>query len=857
MIPLSFAQQRLWLSCRLGGSTAPYHLPPALRLTGELDRDALGAALRDVVARHESLRTVFPEGPDGLPFQRVLDMEAVGQLLSVAEPLDGDLAAAMRACLDGDFDLATEVPLRARLFPLGRQEHVLLLVLHHIAGDGWSLGPLLRDLSWAYEARAAGRVPGWEELPVQYADYALWQREVLGEESDPESLLARGLAFWRDELQGVPEQLTLPADRPRAASPSHRGASVAVSVPAETHRRLGELARSVGASVFMVVQAGVAALLSRLGSGEDIPLGTPVAGRTDEALSDLVGFFVNTLVLRTDLSGDPSFAELVGRVRDADLAALAHQEVPFDRLVEHLNPVRAPGRHPLFQVMLAFQRHAEPAWDAPGPTAAWEPVENPTATFDLSFDLLEHQDDNGRPDGITGHLRYATDLYDRATAESIAQHLTRLLTEVAADPARRLGVMDLLAPAQQRRLLEDGNCPAVKPTSRGTLLDLLAAQVARDPAALAVVTAERTLTYGELDHRADELAHRIHGRGIGPEDLVAVRMERSVELVVTFLAILKTGAGYVPLETTAPPARVQGILQDTGAALLIENPATLRNEPAGGALPTVAPDQVAYVMYTSGSTGRPKGVVATHAAVAAFASDHRWRDGDRSALLFHASHAFDASTFELWATLANGGRVVIAPPGVVDGESIARHITDHGLTGVHVTAGVFRVLAEERPTVFRGLDELTTGGDIVSPAAVRAVLDACPGLVVRAAYGPTESTAFATQATFTADGEPVPHTVPIGRPLDGTRVYVLDGRLRLVPRGVVGELYVAGPQVARGYLNRPGLSAGRFVADPFGGVGERMYRTGDLVRWCSDGRLGFVGRVDDQVKVRGFRVEPG
>ncbi|MFH8500511.1 amino acid adenylation domain-containing protein, partial [Streptomyces coeruleorubidus] len=891
MIPLSFAQRSLWLTGQLEGRSATYNIPLAMRLSGVLDRAALAAALRDLVERHESLRTVIGRH-EGEPCQLILDTDEVGELLTDATPTttgardETEPAVLLDEFAGYEFDLTTQAPLRAWLCETGPDEHVLALVVHHIAADGWSMGVLLRDLGQAYAARREGRVPEWEALPVQYADYTLWQRELLGDEGDPDSLAARQLAFWRDRLVGLPEELALPTDRARPPVASRRGGTVPLVIGPELHGRLIRLAHELGASLFMVVRAGLVALLSRLGAGDDITIGTPVAGRTDDALRDLVGCFVNTLVLRTDAGGDPAFTDLVERVRDTDLAALAHQDLPFERLVESLNPTRSPARHPLFQVMLAFHEFRDAAPRLPGLQIDVLPLGAPAAHFDLSFDLAELHDADGRAAGITGTLGHATDLYTEDTARRIADRLVRLLTAAADDPRRPVTALDLLAPAERALLLAEGDGthgPAARPD---TVTRLIAARVAQHPDATAIVFGETELTYRDLDTLSDRLAQRLCARGAGPERLVAVALDRSADLVVTLLAVLKTGAGYVPLERDTPPARTRLVLDDTRPVLLLtdgtaelppdigtpvldltagHDVTALHDEDGTHRRPPPAlnhPDSTLYVMYTSGSTGRPKGVVTPHAAVAAFAAHRpRLRDGARDGVLFHANHAFDASTYEVWATLVHGGRVVIAPPGPLNGAAVAEHIARHGLTRLHATAGLFRVWAEEEPQVFTGLHEVTTGGDVVSAAGVRAVLRACPDTVITAAYGPTETTAFSTLSTFTGNPDRVPNTVPIGRPMDGMRTYVLDHRLALVPPGTVGELYLAGTGLARGYAHLPGLTAERFVADPFAAAyglsGARMYRTGDLARRRPDGQLEFAGRVDDQVKVRGFRVELG
>ena len=519
-LPLSFAQRRLWFLDRLEGESegrrsATYTIPLAVRLVGALEPAALEAALGDLVERHESLRTVFPE-TFGVPRQLILDAGAARPRLAVAAVSEASLPAALAGAAQQGFDLAGEPPLRAHLFALGPSEHVLLLLLHHIAGDGWSLAPLARDLGRAYAARCGGRSPEFPALPVQYADYTLWQHAALGAESDPESAIARQLAFWTHALEELPDQLDLPGDRPRPAVSSHRGDTVPFALPAPLHGALLALARDSGASLFMVLQAGLAALLTRLGAGTDIPIGSPIAGRTDGALDDLIGFFVNTLVLRTDTSGDPSLRELIGRVRTTNLAAYSHQELPFERLVEVLNPARSLSRHPLFQVMLAFQNNAPVSFDGlPGLTASFDPVTTATAKFDLLVSVGEQRGADGSPIGIHGVLEYSTDLFDRPSVAAIGSRLVRLLEAAVAAPDRAIGSLDILGADERHTILREWNDTA-RVIPAASLPELFAAQAARTPAAVAVVCEDRSLRYGELDARANQLAHRLRRWGIGP-----------------------------------------------------------------------------------------------------------------------------------------------------------------------------------------------------------------------------------------------------------------------------------------------------------------------------------------------------
>ncbi|MFI5572519.1 amino acid adenylation domain-containing protein, partial [Streptomyces sp. NPDC051740] len=872
-LPLSFAQRRLWFLHRFEGPSATYNIPLALRLTGDLDRAALEAALADVVARHEALRTVFAEDEQG-PYQVVLD-QARPALHTVTD--ETELHAAARYA----FDLGVELPLRAVLFSHDDREHVLLVVLHHIAGDGRSTLSFAHDLAAAYTARHAGHAPRRDEPPLQYADFALWQNDTLGSEDDPDSLVSRQLTFWRDALAGLPEELDVPTDRPRPATTSYTGDVVEFEVPAALHERLTALARELRATPFMVLRAALATLLSRLGAGTDIPIGTPVAGRTDDAVEDLVGFFVNTLVLRTDLSGNPSFRELVGRVKEFDLAAYAHQDVPFERLVDALDITRSTSRHPLFQTVLTLDDTAEQealsrAAALPGLDVGPYRLDTGVAKFDLSFGFVRA---HANGPGLTGRLEYATDLYDRTTARTLADRLVRVLEAVLAAPDApvfRVGVLG----AEERRLLVDGRNDTARPTPEATLLGLFEAHTRATPDKTALIGDGTELTYAELSLRAHQLAHRLRRAGVRRETRVALLMERSVDLAVAVLAVLKAGGVYVPLSATYPDERLRWIIGETGTPLIVtdraqreraetvagpldvlvvDDPATVdalahEDTSAPGFVPT--PGDLACVMFTSGSTGLPKGVAATHGNIAELAQDEWWASGSAERVLLHSPHAWDALTLELWVALLCGGSVVVAPAGDLGVEAIGALVTGHGITGLWLTAGLFAVLAEEQPDCFRGVRQVWTGGDVVPPAAVRRVLERCPHIEVVNGYGPTETTVFATRNPVgAADAQRMPSLVPIGRPLDNMRVYVLDTALHPVPDGVPGELYVAGSGLARGYWGRPDLTAERFVACPFGAPGTRMYRTGDLVRWNTGGLLEFVGRADDQVKVRGFRIE--
>ncbi|MEU8389535.1 amino acid adenylation domain-containing protein [Micromonospora sp. NPDC048843] len=878
-VPVSASQLRLWALDRMPGA-GRYHVPLAVRLHGDLRVSELQAALGDVVGRHESLRTVLRED-DGGVVQVVLDPAAATPALTIAEAtpesIDEELARAARL----PFDLATGPVLRAVLYRLAADDHVLLVVIHHVAADGWSLTPLARDLSEAHTARCAGTAPGWKPLPVQYADYTRWQRELLGDPDDPNSRYVTQLAYWRETLAGIPDELLLPADRRRPAQLTGAAGSIGFTVPTDLYAGLGEVARALKATPFMVVRAALAVLLSRLGAGTDIPLGTVVAGRTDAALDDLVGFFVNTLVLRTDLAGNPRFTELLARVREGDLSAYAHQDLPFDRLVDELSPARTLARHPLFQVLVTFQNAGgQSATEAmsglPGLRAADKEVELGDAKFDLAF-VYEETPDGAGGTQLRGVLTYNADLFEPGSALRLIERGEQVLRAIAADPKQRIGDLDVLTPDEHEALREYGT-GAVRSALTGTLPALFAEHADRAPGRPALRHQGVTREYGEVRARANRLAHHLIDAGVRPETRVVMLTGRTGDLPVAALAVTTAGGAYVPLSETYPDERLRWIVAETEAPVLLTDPGLReRAERIAGAARVlvldedllnrgdpsdpgvrVLPGQVACVMFTSGSAGEPKGVAASHADIVALARDRWWREGVVDRVLLHSPHAWDAFTLELWMAWLNGGEVVVAPPGRLSADDIAGLVAEGGVTALWLTAGLFAILAGEHAGAFAGVRQVWTGGDVVEPGAVRQMLAGAPGITVVNGYGPTETTVFATRHLVTADRrDDLPAVIPIGRPIDDMTVLVLDERLHPVPPGVVGEIYIAGAGVARGYWARPGLTAERFVPCPTDASGRRMYRTGDLARWNGDGRLEFAGRADDQVKLRGLRIELG
>ncbi len=876
VVPLSFAQNRLWFIDQLAGSAAVYTVAVALRLSGALDADALGAALADVVSRHESLRTMFP-AVDGIPRQLVVPAQRADFGWDVVDGTgwpESRLGEALAAVCRGGFDLATEIPLRARLFRIGDDEHVLVVAVHHIAADGWSLTPLVSDLAVAYASRRTGQAPGWAELPVQYADYTLWQRERLGDLADSDSPITAQLAYWQDALAGMPERLALPTDRPYPPVADFRGARVDVDWPAQLQQQVARVAREHNATSFMVLQAALAVLLSNLSASTEVAVGFPIAGRGDPALDGLVGFFVNTLVLRVDLTGDPTVAELLAQVRARSLAAYEHQDVPFEVLVERLNPTRSLAHHPLVQVVLAWQNFAgqdnSPATGLALGDVQVTPLaaETQTARMDLAFSLAERWTQDGEPAGISGMVEFRTDVFDAASIETLIARLQRVLVAITTDPARRLSSVDLLDDAEHAHLAEIGNRAVLtQPVAAVSVPVLFAAQVARTPDAVAVTFDDRSMTYRELDEAANRLAHLLGGNDAGPGACVALLFNRSAEAIVAILAVLKSGAAYLPLDPRLPAARIEFMLTDATPIAAITTadlagrlagfnvPVIDIHDPAvdsqpSTALPGPAPDDLAHIVYTSGTTGVPKGVAVTQHNVAQLFD--ALRIGVELApgqvfTQFH-SYAFDFSVWEIWGALLHGGRLVVVP------DSVARSPEDfHALlvrervtvlTQTPSAVGVLPVQGVESAALVIGAE----------PCPPELVDRWAPGRVMVNVYGPTETTMWLSKSTPLVAGSGAP---PIGSPVTGAAFFVLDGWLRPVPAGVVGELYLAGRGVGVGYWRRSGLTASRFVACPFGATGTRMYRTGDLVCWGADGQLRYFGRADEQVKIRGYRIELG
>ncbi|WP_454197557.1 amino acid adenylation domain-containing protein, partial [Nocardia sp. Marseille-Q1738] len=881
-IPLSSAQQRMWFLNQFDTGSAAYNVPMAVRLTGDLDVAALHAAIADVVDRHEILRTVYPQTAQG-PAQVILPPDRAVPMFEVRTVAPEDVESAVLEALSTTFDVTAGVPLEVALFRVASAdhaapvEHVLAMVVHHISADGSSLGPLSRDLMVAYAARTAGAAPNWTPLPVQYADYSIWQHELLGSETDADSRAAQQITYWRRTLAGLPEQLELPTDRPRPAVQSFAGGTVEVRVDAATHQALVDLAHDHGATLFMVVHTAFAVLLARLARTDDIAIGTPIAGRGEAVLDDLIGMFVNTLVFRTRIDAGEPFTELLVRQRDADIEAFANADVPFERLVEVLDPVRSTARHPLFQVGFSFQNLAEATLELPGLTVSGLDLDTGLSQFDLHLIVADSYAESGAAAGINGFLTYAADLFDASTAETIVARLSRILETVARAPKTAVGEMAILSQAERADILVRRNATQRPAELPATLVSLLDATVANSRDAVAVVAdapeGATELTYGDLDARVNRLARYLISLGVGPESRVVLALPRSVDLLVAMYATAKAGGAYVPVDPEQPAERTRYILAavdpvcvlagtefDTEIAPVLRvheldlaglDPAPISD--ADRIIP-LRPEHTAYVIFTSGSTGRPKGVAVPHEAIV---NQLRWKNIEfgldaADAVLLKTAATFDLSVWEFWSAAVCGGRLIItAPDGHRDPAYLTELMAREWVTTLHVVPSM--------------LEALLTAGLPDSLWRVLAIGEALPAALAQRfrrehprtelfdLYGPTEAAVSVTSHRVT-DGDEV--TVPIGVPEWNNQVYVLDDRLEPVPDGVVGEIYLAGVQLARGYFGQATLTAERFVADPFG-VGERMYRTGDLAVWNRAGELEYRGRSDFQLNIRGFRVEPG
>ncbi|MCW4351912.1 amino acid adenylation domain-containing protein [Hoyosella sp. YIM 151337] len=871
-IPLSLAQRRMWFLNQFDPASAAYNIPMVLRLRGPLDVPAMQAAFRDVLLRHESLRTVFPEFA-GQPSQVVLEMHQIETELELVDSCLERVTAQAGEFAGQGFDVVRELPVRARVFRLDSADHVLGVVVHHIAADGFSMTPLATDVMTAYAARAQSSEPEWAPLEVQYADFAIWQREVLGDESDPRSLAAQQEDYWKKQLADAPELIELPTDRPRPAVQSLRGATEHFTIDGDTYRRLGELASSYNATPFMVVHAALAVLLAKLSGQRDITIGTPVAGRGERALDNLVGMFVNTLVLRTDVDGSASFGDLLANARETDLAALTHADVPFERLVEVLSPERSTAHSPLFQVLLTFQNQQFPTFELHGLEISPVDPGADTAKFDLSVTVVDFAEDSGAPRELI--FNYATDLFDAETIRSFASRFVRILESITDDsrqPIRSIGWLT----EEELQWSITASQGMVQAAPAQSVIEMIAARAAHLPTAAAVVADGRVLTYAELDGYASVLAGDLIAAGVGPDDVVALAVPRSFEWVVGMVAAWKAGAAYAPVDPTFPEDRLTAVLNDTEANAVVALPgwehARVAAEQCLITLDVIpgqpvelqqhedrwhdpgADQRIGYVISTSGSTGRPKptlvpmGGIANTLAWYQQCTDLEPGDG----VLIASSPGFDLTQKNVWAALTQGATIVLAPEGF-DPAEILPLASTHSVALANMSPSAFEALVDsDTEQALGAIRQVFLGGEAVRPRPLQQLLGR--GVRIFNSYGPTEASDV---VSFHEIARGHAGSVPIGGPIPNIDLLVLDRDLTPVPAGVSGELYVAGTGVGRGYGKMPGLTAARFVADPFGAPGARMYRTGDLVRRLPDGTLDYIGRTDFQVKVRGFRVELG
>ena len=864
--PLSFAQERMFLLDRVMPGLAAYNVPTLVRVRATLDADRLQAAFDRIVARHEILRTRI-EVRDGVPVQHVMEHRPFELGVFDVRSLPDDerpreVRRALADCAQAPFDLGGDVLLRARL--VHEDEHdLLLVVLHHTGSDHVSSQLMFAELAETYSALGQGTEPSLPDLPIQYADFSAWQRDT--DDADRTQEL---VAYWREKLTGAPERLELPGDHPRPSVQSYRGALVEFTIDAQLGGELRSLARARGVTTFVLLLAAFKTLLHRYTSAEDIVVGAPVSGRHHEETAALLGFFSNTLVLRTDLSGDPPFAELLERVRETTLGAQVHQELPFEQLVAALNPKRTQSHTPLFQVLFGHDVAGAEAPSLGGeqieplPVPGWE-----WSRFDLSIVVRD------QPDGsLRAQLEYASDLFERPTIDRLIEHYRTLLASVTADPDQRLSELSLLTVQERRTMLVEWNATA-RDYDRRALHELFRAQALRTPDATAVVCEQQRITFAELDARANQLAAHLIGQGTKPGSLVGVALERSIDLVVSLLAVLKAGAAYVPIDPSYPPQRQEFMLQDAGAPVLLTSVQLLgvvdsrgasvvcvdRNSAAIGAQSTsdvgvlVDPNDRAYVIYTSGSTGLPKGVEISHRSVANLVAQMARAPGigATDVLANLTTPAFDLSVPDWYLPLLTGARLAIIPrEATLDGVELADWLTRSGATFVQATPTTWKLLVDSG---WEGRDALkiVCGGEALPSALAEQLLP--KGAELWHMYGPTETTVWSSIRRL-YPGDPV----TLGGPIANTSFYVLDNAGAPLPIGIPGELHIGGDGLALGYHDRGEMTAEMFVPDRFSGVpGTRLYRTGDLVRWCADATLEFLGRIDQQVKVRGFRIELG
>jgi len=869
-LPLSFAQQRLWFLDRFEPNSALYNMIDVVRLEGHLHIAALEQSLNEIVRRHEALRTTFVEH-GGTPMQRIHPAKPLVltrfdlQDLPASERETRGLQMAKEDAMT-PFDLTTDLLLRASLLQVDTATHLLVLTTHHIVNDGWSVGVFFAELAALYGAFTQGLPSPLPELPIQYADFAAWQRNWMQGQ-----VLEEQLSYWKQHLSGELPVLQLPTDRPRPAKSSYQGSIHHIRLQPELSQALRRLSQREGVSLYMTLLAAFDTLLYRYTGQEDLLLGSAIANRNRGDIEGLIGFFVNTLALRTDLSGNPTFTELLSRVREVALGAFAHQDLPFEKLVEEVQPERDLSQSPLFRVLFVLQNAPMSELKLNDLSLNLLLVDNDTAKFDLMFSLED------REDGIAGVMQYDAELFDHATIDRMLAHFERLLHGIVANPSQPIAAIPMMSERERQQVLVEWNNTHTNYPRESTIHELFAEQAKQTPDLVAVESAGQTLTYSELNRRANQVARYLQDSGVQAGEKVGLCVERSLDLIISMLAILKAGACYVPLDPEYPTSRLSFMLEDTGVSVLLTHQHLQEKVPATDArlicldleataiagqctedLPvSMSADDLAYVIYTSGSTGRPKGVLVPHRGVVRLVTETNYANFTDEVFLQLAPVSFDAATFEVWGSLLNGSRLVVFPAGKPTLAELGRIVRESGVTTLWLTAGLFHMAAESDLRDFRGVRQWLAGGDVLSVPHVQKVLRELPNCRVINGYGPTESTTF-TCCFPMSDPNQVGSSVPIGRPIANTLVYILDPLMQPVPIGVPGELYIGGDGLADGYLNLPELTAERFLLNPYASQsGARLYQTGDLVRYLPNGLIEFMGRIDQQVKIRGHRIELG
>ncbi|GFZ92173.1 non-ribosomal peptide synthetase [Okeania sp. KiyG1] len=870
--PLSYAQQRLWFIEKMALSSNAYNMPLTLHLVGKLDYIALEKSLNQIIARHETLRTTFSE-INGTPVQIIKpSFELQLPLKDLSELTPSEATTKLQQLLQQEnelsFNLEVDPPIRTQLYQLGTTEHILQITLHHIASDGWSLTVLPKELSAIYTAQLEDQPSSLPDLPIQYADFAVWQRNYLQGET-----LETQLSYWKQKLQEVP-QLQLPTDHPRPAVETFRGAGIPINIPAALTSKVKQLTQKQGTTLFMTLLAAFKVLLSRYSGQESVAVGTPIANRNRSEIEGLIGFFVNSLVMHTDLGGFPSFTEVLNRVKQTALEAYSHQDIPFEKLVEELQPERSLSQNPLFQVMFAVQQEEilKPSFNLPNLEVGW--YEGAEAEMTVRFDLELHLWPVGEE--IKGFCAYNRDLFEAETISRMLSHYQNLLTAAVETPEEPISKLPLMTEAEQEKILIEWNNTITDYPTDKCIHQLFEEQVEKTPDAIAVVFEQQKLTYSELNSKANQLACYLQKLGVGSESLVGICVERSVEMVVGLLSILKAGGAYVPLDPHYPPSRLNYMVEDAQLSVILTQekwqhhlPQTTaqviclesdqaKTESGENLKVSITSEHQAYMMYTSGSTGQPKGVNIRHQGVVRLVKNTNYITLTQEDIFLQlAPISFDAATLEIWGSLLNGGTLVVMPPHKPSLAEIGVAVRENQVTTLWLSAGLFQLMVEEELENLLSLKQLLAGGDVLSVTHVQKVVEKLPGCKLINGYGPTENTTFTCCFQVLADSN-LEKSVPIGKPISNTQIYILDSNLETVPIGVPGELHIGGDGLAKGYHNRPELTASKFIPNPFeNSKATKLYKTGDLGRYLSDGNIEFLGRIDHQVKVRGYRIETG